>query len=550
MSDILNSRIILVKNIRMDKNYNNVLSYSEEEMLSLCQTNKVIESNTFSFIRTNQTILVNFSYETCLKANYIAFQNPDYSNKWFFAWIDDVIYKGDSNTELRYTVDSWSTWYDYWTETKCFTIREHVNDDTIGINTVNEGLSVGEVTELNVIEDISLSQYYWVGVMTSWNPSTEKQFQGITIYNKNVYGNEIFVIKANPISNLKNLLLFLLKTNIDKHIEDIGDIFIIPAGLINEASLQSYSFTVDGKTGTFYSLPFSDTVKEFTENVPKMYKYSDYTPRNNKCYVYPYNYIYASNNIGGKNIYKYEDFSNSSNATFKIQLAMSIGCSGRLLPVNYKGQASNDDESIPLAKYPTCGWSADSYTNWLTQNAINLPTQILGNFLGAGQNFITSSAPQTQPTTMLGQTQQNYSKTANLVGQIGSIATNVASSIGQFYTAELQPNIECSQNSGDVNFSAERNTFSLRQMRVKKEYLQIIDDYFTRFGYKINRVKKPNLTGRANFNFIEIGSEDVIGYGNIPNIYMDNINNACRKGVTIWHNHNNIGNFTINNSII
>lgn len=151
---------------------------------------------------------------------------------------------------------------------------------------------------------------------------------------------------------------------------------------------------------------------------------------------------------------------------------------------------------------------------------------------------------------MLAQQQQNYSNVANTVGQVGSIVTNVASSIGQFYSAQLMPNIENSQNTGDVNFADERNTFTLRRMRCKKEYLQIIDDYFTRFGYKINRVKVPNITGRQNFNFVEIGSEDVIGYGTVPAVYMDNINNACRKGVTIWHSHTNLGNFNVNNNIV
>ena len=96
----MNSRIILAKNIHIDKQYTNVLDYSEEQMLNLCLENKVAEANNYSFIRTNKSINVAFSYNQCLQANYIAFQNPDYSNKWFFAWIDDVIYKGNNNTDL------------------------------------------------------------------------------------------------------------------------------------------------------------------------------------------------------------------------------------------------------------------------------------------------------------------------------------------------------------------------------------------------------------------------------------------------------------------
>ena len=35
----LNSEIYLVKNIKMDRNYINVLSYSENQMLDLCRQN-------------------------------------------------------------------------------------------------------------------------------------------------------------------------------------------------------------------------------------------------------------------------------------------------------------------------------------------------------------------------------------------------------------------------------------------------------------------------------------------------------------------------------
>ncbi len=35
-----------------------------------------------------------------------------------------------------------------------------------------------------------------------------------------------------------------------------------------------------------------------------------------------------------------------------------------------------------------------------------------------------------------------------------------------------------------------------------------VDDWFTRFGYKTNRIKLPNQTGRENFNFVQIGNTE------------------------------------------
>ena len=66
----------------------------------------------------------------------------------------------------------------------------------------------------------------------------------------------------------------------------------------------------------------------------------------------------------------------------------------------------------------------------------------------------------------------------------------------------------------------------------------------------IKKLEMPNITGRSIWNFIEIGSSEEIGYGNVPTKYMDIINNACRRGVTIWHNHANVGNYTLNNTIV
>lgn len=213
----------------MDRDYNNVLSYTESGMISLLNQNRVASASDFSFIRNNGTLIVDIKYEICLTANYIAFQNPDYSNKWFFAWIDDVQYIGENSTQISYTVDSWSTWFEYWNAKPCFIVREHVNNDNIGSHLVDEGLNTGECVQVGYAEeDISLSQFGWVAVMSSWNPEEEKQFEGISIINGNVFGKQIYLIKAEPISNLKNLLLLLLKTNSDGHIDDISDVFIVP----------------------------------------------------------------------------------------------------------------------------------------------------------------------------------------------------------------------------------------------------------------------------------------------------------------------------------
>ena len=539
----MNSKILLVKNIHIDRQYTNVLSYSEAQMLELCQSNLVAQADNYSFLRPTGSIMAGFTYAQCLQANYIAFQNPDYSNKWFFAWIDDVIYKGDKNTEITFTVDAWSTWFDKWQKKTCFINRQHVLNDTIGNNLIDENLNVGDVIQEQETTDSSYSNEfgYWVGIMSGYTPtdgqsSGGNNYSGISILNNVISGLDLFLFKITSRADLFNIVLFIARTNDDGKIEDINNMFIIPNACINSSILNQHTFPYAlGSTSincVYYTVPMSGDEQvfnpiTFNTSIAKRHSFSNFKPKNNKCYVYPYNYLLVTNNQGSENIYKYEDFSGNK-CVFENQLAVSIGISGRIVPKNYKGESYSYDESLPLGKYPTCGWSGDAFTNWLTANAVNIPSQIVGNVIGSVTQFASG----------------------NVVGGLTSVANTVANTIGQFYQASLLPNIKGGQAQGDISFSGNSMGFTFREMRVKNQFMQIIDDYFTRFGYAVKSLAMPNITGRKYWNYVEIGANEEIGYGEVPAKYMDTINNACRRGVTIWHDHANVGNYSLDNTIV
>lgn len=544
----MNSKIILVKNINIDRQYTNVLSYTEAQMLELCrsQGHLVAQAENYSFLRNTGTIMAGFTYAQCLQANYIAFQNPDYSNKWFFAWIDDVIYKGDKNTEITFTVDAWSTWFDKWNKKVCFINRQHVNNDTIGLHTIPENLDVGEVIEEQETEDESYGNEfgYYVGVLSNWeikdgSNGTEilpinkgRQNAGISVYDNTVFGEKLFLFNITSLSSFTDLALFILRTNSDGHIEDINNIFIIPNLAITVSQLVQHTATVGEQSFHWYTLNYDMSPTKFNTTITKRHSFTNFQPKNNKCFVYPYNYLFVSNNNGSNNIFKYEDFTSNS-CVFENQFSIAIGGSGRLVPKNYKNMNTNDDEALPTGKYPTCAWSSDAFTNWLTQNGVNLVASIALTAGGVATAIATGGA--TLPI---------------VAGAITSVAGTVAGTIGQFNQASLAPNIAGGQATGDVLWACNRNKFTFREMRVKNEYLKIIDDYFTRFGYAIKSLELPNITGRRYWNYVEIGASEEIGYGEVPSKYMDIINNACRRGVTIWHNHTNLGNYNLDNAII
>lgn len=161
----MNSKVIICKGIKLDRTHLNVLNYSESDMVNLCLSNPHLVAYSYkcSFIRgTKNKISTDFSYSDCLKCNYMAFQNPDYSNKWFFAFIDNIEYKGNNCTDIEFTIDSWHTFFSNLTLCNTFVIREHVDDDTIGKHTVPENLELGEYINNMVDYDTHLDTYVYV----------------------------------------------------------------------------------------------------------------------------------------------------------------------------------------------------------------------------------------------------------------------------------------------------------------------------------------------------------------------------------------------------
>ena len=535
------SKIRICKGIKLDKTYNNVLNYSEANLLALCESNShlVASANDYSFIRARGTISVNFTYSQCLQANYMAFQNKDYDNKWFFAFIDDVTYISDGCTEISYTIDAWQTFFNDWTAGNCFVIREHTNNDTIGANTIPENIETGEYICNSHYKDTTMDSYAtdlcFIMASTS-EPISGEAKDTVThssCYNGIYTGLTYFRYDTTTAIDLI-LEIFANSAKLDA----INGIFMAPKWL------ASYYESGVEPAYTYKEVLQSNSPSTFTISVAKQATINGYTPKNNKVKCFPYNYLLVSNNIGQNAILHYEKFSDASNATFTVKGVLNPGCSINLTPTNYNGNTSSDIDAIQLGKFPICNYQNDMYTNWLTQNSVN----VLGATITSDDMNIASSAIGGVASTATGIATGNY------LGAGISAVNGTNSVIGAIMQKKqhnmIPATISGQLNSADINVASGNNTFHFYKMSVKAEYARCIDEYFTKYGYQTNRVKTPNITGRTYWNYIEIGSNDVIGHGNVPNKYMDIINNIARKGVTIWHNHDNIGNYSLNHTIV
>lgn len=500
-----------------------------------------ITYDNFTYQRKDNTIRIPALIDDILQYNYVMYRNEAYSNKWFYAYIDKMEYLNDNVTAVSISTDCWQTWQFDLNYKQTFVEREHVNNDAVGIHTVPEALELGEMVQ-NTSTTFAPNKTVWTSGQSEKLTNTYMIVFQVSELPSGSYG----IDKPHQYNSIYSGLFYLgVKTADDATAliykysagkpDAIVAIFVAPTAFFNGCQFANIQ-TDYGNVTVYYPViqtgtaPMSDA--NYTINRPTTL--NGYTPKNKKLLTYPFSYITIDNNAGECIVERYENFANSGIPSYYMAGSLGQGCSIKLTPVGYKGQASNAEnfqEGIPAMKYPVCGWASDYYTNWLTQNAVNIPLTIAGAVGSAGLAVATGGT-----------------SLAVTGGALLSAGAQIGNLLSEQYKASLVPdqahgNVNCS----DVNV-AWNQCYSVKCMSIKYEYAKIIDDYMTMYGYKVNELKLPNITGRRNWNYVK-----TIGCyieADIPQEDLQIIKNMFDNGVTFWHNASTFADYSQNNDII
>ncbi len=535
-----NGEIILCNNIKLDINFENVLSYTESQMVELCRNNQVYSGTKYTMMDPSiNEIDIDTPYQNCIYANYVAFNNKSVGNKWYFGFITKVTYINPRTTRITFKLDVFSTWYERFSINKAFIEREHVDDDTVGKHTIPEGLETGDYVVSSYLERgifaVGNQSYIVIGLsnlVENFPTPSENVYNG-------VFSGLTYYILENA-QTARDFIKALMEAWEYDASQSIYCLFLIPREFIPYNDVDWRTGTIGGNSLSFGILPSGYDYHVFNDNLTLSVgtNLDNYTPVNNKLLCYPYNYCLASNNAGQTATYNFEDFLDGS-AHFRIIGTIGVGCSIRMDPRQYKNGFYSDDDPVldnrrfysyglSCGKFPTCSWNCDSFTNWLTTQATNIGVKAIASVVQTGIGVATGD-----------------------MGNVNSGLANAVGTLKSVYDHSLVPDqVQGNINTGDILNSCGANGFSYYRMTIKKEYAAVLDQFFSRYGYRVNEVKTPNLNSRAVFNFIKVGALDELITGNIPASDLEEINSIFRKGVTIFHSYSNIGNYTVNNPIV
>ena len=542
-----NSKIILLKSPLKLDNYNQITFASATAQYNYFYGLTKLEHSDFTYVRKDGVIRIPThkeandglpTYEQLLGYNYCMYQNTSYSSKWFYAFITDVAYQNDGMTTISIETDVFQTWQFDLVYMNSFIEREHVSDDTIGANTVPEGLETGDyiINSSGVVSNLLRRDSCYVVISLSYVPD-----------------NTPFVDPDRAIGNIySGLTNLVMKTFEDASkllagYDEIGrgdavhNVYMMPSSFISSGSVW-----VQGDLGNqtdidFMPLPSSNASALLEDNIslPINTTIDSYTPKNKKLFCYPYNCLSITNNCGTQAEFRYEDFTSAS-PSFKLVGLESSGIPAILMPKNYKRVTASGSQGdlynfgISAGKFPTCSWKTDLYTNWMTQNGVN----ILGTKI---------DAPTWQA---IGGSAQMLAGAATMNPEsIGSGMAGMFNSVQEQYRHSLvSPQINGQTTIGDLSFTSDMLCFTYYKMSIRAEYARIIDDFFSMYGYKVNRLKSININKRTNWDYIK--TIDVNLEGNIPEKDLDEIRKLFNNGCTFWHTTQYFLDYSRTNSIV
>lgn len=588
-----NTDVYLLKDIKITPSYTDTIYFASKAAQTTYFTNptkRVATLTAQSYQRHSRGWLkVGLPASVVSQADYMMFKNSTFENKWFYAFIVDWEYLNNGNTLIQYVIDDIQTWFFDCELGDCFVEREHAMDDTIGANRIPEPVGSDRVI-MNMRWEAPDMADYSVVIQASQENRGETGWQSDELHQGQYNGLAISRMPCNTLDeaeDISNLLNDMLGDGAyDENATEqqhIVSMIMMPSQYTNTGGTKTVGSIVIDNT------PYS-SISGFQGNRTSL---NGYIPKNKKLLTAPYKTLFLTNGIGATATLDYDEFVDPQGVkiepSFKVSGTMNGSGQIMCVPQNYKGVENNYDYKIVISEFPMCGYTLDAYRAWIAgggdvRQKVDAVKGVVNGLFGAlnlienvgsaynklwNQTYQANYAQRTAGKNLnkgalnavsvgaSNYANQNTSMTeavgnSNAVSGGGGIISGLANTAINYmeteYNAGVQANIPVGMTAGNVMVGLRELNFRCFDVDVNAKDAEIIDEYFSKYGYQTNRLKVPNISGRPQWNYVKTKDCEIIG--NIPAATKANIIDIFNSGITFWKNGDNIGNYSLNNQIV
>ena len=455
MATTYNTTVKLYKGVPLVKGGTEVLFTSGASAESALASYLTATYSAYYFERENRRyVQIDDIFGSLDDVNYISFANNAHGGKIYCAFVDQVIYVNDHNTQIEFTIDPFATFIsDTTLFTDSYIVRNTLLTDVRGANLQPDYLPESVKTRQVVLDSLAL-----------------------TCNN----GRVLFAAETglgrpllDPQGYVTGIQYGTLSQTVLQSIKDNGGSII---GAYLEPDMSAYAHLADRMviTGT-----------PLTGN--PLAHMASYTHEKLRTGIYTQVALLTSNNL---KTYELEEFANVNSVSFGVVYFRMPAFAVFIYPKNYKGVAENTAEGVYL-QAPSLSISAQQgYSN------AQKTTDIIGGLTAAGSGIIAGAGYGGLPGAIVG-------GLAGLAGGALNMAKNAYMS--KFKTPEI--------SGGSIPVTADDMTLRAYLIAVSPSLSDClrIDNYFDYFGYNLSEMRLSAGVNTTDGSYLQTGSEFVHG---------------------------------------
>lgn len=489
-----------LRNVPFDNSYTDTINFGSQSAQQSFFNGKVKYSfQDLTTVRMQyNTVKLPRKADDFFDCNYVMFQNKNFGTKWFYGFITEINYLTPNTTEIKFEIDAIQTWWFDININESMILREHVNNDYTGWGEARYNTIVPEPLEFVEYVDKEL----WSEVYTDLQPvvaTTQGQLPGRSGTGGKFGGLYSGVnYFGGTYGEIEDLLAAIVNNGQEG---TIASTFLMPKEFFTyDEDLKRETFTISNRQNAI----------------------DGYIPRNGKLYMYPFNYLFVTSPNGQERHYRWEYFKTGT-VGFRTACAMSCNPEVLLYPVQYEADSEFTQE-MSITGFPQFTYPIDTFKAWCAQNGSSMALSAVGNGLSLAAGAVSGNP-----------------------FMVANGAMGFASDINSAVVASKQSDrIGGTPATNNTKTADNKMGFFFYQRHLRKDVLARYDDYFDRFGYAVNLLKRPNVSGRESWNYVL--TQDCNITGSVPFNDITKIKDAFNKGITFWHG-DYVGNYSRSNNI-
>lgn len=540
--------------VPLDSRYTNTLYFNDAtSQLNYFNSKVVYTFDNYTYQRSNRGVIrISVGADRLYSCNYLMYRNSNYTNKWFYAFIDKVEYINDNVSQISFTIDVMQTWLFNYELLECFVEREHTETDELFEHILPEPVELGEYvcgenvqqtlfTEMAVLVFTAVEGYVTeeggVDYRAVQGKITQGMYNGTTVRVFRPFNSNSGVAQTQ-LDLLNGFLMDLIDAN---KFDSITSIIMYPYDLLN---------IVDGNllgTAREYniSLPSSDVLTSI----------DGYEPKNKKLFSAPYNFIYGGITSGENMLLEPQFMKRTSQGYTFVVLGNPCGLpSVSIVPLYYKNLSMNFQTAVTSNSFPQCTYTIDAYRAWLANGSSartlfstvrNVASAVfeVGRTVASGATSAEAFKYNPSPSHEAEQANAMGSVTGTLLDALFDIGNAVM----EWGIAKNLPPTTNSSPNGNSLVAHKMMGVELQQRCINSSVAKMVDDYFTMFGYTVRAFKKPNRNARPHYTYTR--TKNCAVEGNAPTDDLRLIEAIFDKGITFWNNGDEVGKYsTVDNS--